>query len=188
MMPLDPHLRILHDTERKQAPADTWKESPNCRHCASGPAAFGGQPGCEASGESQGIIPGKKLAFSLGFSRLSWARSHQTFVNPSAAGGACSIYSYKPLRRVGVQGRHAPGAGLGARSAQRIPTNSNLSVLEYRKINTGRLYVKALRFWQKTGIINASEVRERGRFRWAAKKNTSAGWKCSQTTRKRSRS
>jgi hypothetical protein len=42
---------------------------------ASGPAAASGQPGCKASGESQGIIPRKKRAFSLGFSRLSWARS-----------------------------------------------------------------------------------------------------------------
>ena len=43
-----------------------------------------------------------------------------TFTSPSAAGGACSEYPYKFFRQVRVQGRHAPGAGLGARSAQRL--------------------------------------------------------------------
>ena len=80
---------------------------------ASGPAAESRQPGCLASGESQGIIPRKKQAFSLGFSRLSWARSLHAFVNPSAAGGACSEYPHKLFRQVRIQGRHAPGRGLG---------------------------------------------------------------------------
>ena len=45
------------------------------------------QPGCKASGEIQGIIPREKFTFSLGFSRLSWARNLQTFRSPSVAGG-----------------------------------------------------------------------------------------------------
>ncbi len=57
--------------------------------------------------------PRRKARFPLGFSRLSWARSHHTFVNPSAAGGACSIYPYKPLRQVRVQGDHLPGGARG---------------------------------------------------------------------------
>ena len=120
--PLHPLLRkFLNALRQLGSRCCIEKDSKTWRSSASGPAAFGGQPGCEASGESQGIIPRKKRAFSLGFSRLSWARSRQAFVNPSAAGGACSMYSCKPLRQVRVQGDHLPGRGFGGGAPPTAP-------------------------------------------------------------------
>ncbi len=79
------------------------------------------QPGCFASGESQGIIRGGKVNFSPSdFPGLSWARSPQTFRNPSAAGGACRSIPTTLIRWMRVQGPQDPGAGLGARSPQRL--------------------------------------------------------------------
>ena len=46
---------------------------------ASGPAAESGHPGCDASGESRGTIPREKLAFPLGFPRLSLGQKLSSF-------------------------------------------------------------------------------------------------------------
>ena len=119
MMPLDPALAEVVDAVVKRFPAADWKERPSLTRCASGPAAESGQPGCKASGESQGIIPRKKRAFSLGFSRLSWARSLHTIVKPSAAGGGCLVFPMYSLRLRESRGRRPLVGGLGAESLQR---------------------------------------------------------------------
>ena len=97
------------------------------------------QPGCKASGESQGIIRRGKFTFPLGFSWLSWARSPQTFRHPSAPGGTCLLIPTKLFCQLWVQGPQDPGAGLGARSPQHslllglksVLENTNVSILEY---------------------------------------------------------
>ena len=71
------------------------------------------QPGCFASGESQGRIRRGKFTFPWDFPGLSWARSPQTFRNPSAAGGACLSIPTKQVRQLRVQGGHRPGGVWG---------------------------------------------------------------------------
>ena len=51
---------------------------------------------------------------------LARRRSHLSFRNPSAAGGACRLFPTTFIRQLRVQGGHRPGAGLGARSPQRF--------------------------------------------------------------------
>ena len=58
------------------------KNSLAWRLCASGPAAESGHPGCFASGESREIIPWGKLAFPLGFFRLSKGQKPSNFRKP----------------------------------------------------------------------------------------------------------
>ena len=67
-----------------------------------------------------GNNPQGKVNFPLGLSRLSWARSLQTFVNPSAASGSYLIYPNGVISLIGMQGMKSLAAGLGARSPQRI--------------------------------------------------------------------
>ena len=83
-------------------------------------------PGGKAA-NPDALHPGKVREKSLGESKLSpwdfpllsWARSPQTFRNPSAAGGTCLLTPTTLFRQLRVQGGHRPGAGLGARSPQR---------------------------------------------------------------------
>ena len=100
-----------YDMKRKHA----------CIPYASGLASFGRQPGCKASGESPGKIRGESLLSPWDFPGLSGARSPLTFRNPNASGGNCRFIPAAIFRHMRVQGPQDPGAGLGARSAQRSP-------------------------------------------------------------------
>ena len=71
------------------------------------------QPGCFASGESQGIIRRGKFFSPSDFPGLSWARSPLTFRNPGAAGGACLLIPATLFRQLRVQGDHPPGGVWG---------------------------------------------------------------------------
>ena len=102
-------------------------------------------PGGEAA-NPDALHPGKARESSVGESSLSpsdvpglsWARSPQTFRNPSAAGGTCLLLSTTLFRQLRVQGPQDPGAGLGARSPQRslflclkiVLENTTVSYLE----------------------------------------------------------
>ena len=67
-----------------------------------------------------GNNPRGKLVFPWDFPWLSWARSHQAFVTPVQM--AIFVFSSQLVcPPKWVQGPMAPGAGLGARSAQRNP-------------------------------------------------------------------
>ena len=63
-----------------------------------------GKPGNHPQGKifSPSDVPG-----------LSWARSLQTFRNPSAAGGACLLIPASLFRQLRVQGDHPPGGVWG---------------------------------------------------------------------------
>ena len=84
-------------------------------------------PGGEAA-NPDALHPEKARESSVGESLLSpsdvpglsWARSPQTFRNPSAAGATCLLLSTTLFRQLRVQGPQDPGAGLGARSPQRL--------------------------------------------------------------------
>ena len=60
-------------------------------HCASGPAAKPPSRMLRIRGKP-GNNPQGKVNFPLGFSRLSWARSPQTFVNPESTGDVCLLF------------------------------------------------------------------------------------------------
>ena len=79
-------------------------------------------PGCKASGERKGKSPEEKRAFPSGiYPFLSWARSPQTFRNPSETAGTCILYSLMQLRLNGSRGRSPLAQSLRARSPQRNP-------------------------------------------------------------------
>ena len=94
-------------------------------------------PGGEAA-NPDALHPGKARESSAGENEfspsdvpvLSWARSPQTFRNPSATGGACLLFLTTLFRQLRVQGDHPPGAGLGARSPQRLLLVGFKSILE----------------------------------------------------------
>ena len=85
------HLRNLLEAATKQFPAVAWGYGAECRHCASGPASFGRQPGCFASGESQEKRPGKSSLFPGVFYGFLWARSPQTIVLPTQQAVSCVL-------------------------------------------------------------------------------------------------
>ena len=119
--PLDSNSGNNLNEKINMVPAATGKERGSLTWChgASGPAAkpptrmlcIRGKPGNHPQG---------KFTFPADVPGLSWARSLQIFRNPSAAGEACPLIPTKQYRQLRIQGGHRPGAGLGARSPQRI--------------------------------------------------------------------
>ena len=114
---LDPYLRMMADGEGKR------KRS--LRHCASGPAAESGQPGCKASGESQEKPGGENLFSPPGFFRL-FGPEASNYRNSGATGGGCWVSPTARFRLSESRGRSPLARGSGAAEA---PDSSTLSAI-----------------------------------------------------------
>ena len=89
-------------------------------------------PGCKASGESLGKSAGESLLFPADFPWLSWARSLQTFPNPSGTRGTNIAMPTMYFREEWVQGGHRPGAEFEAAQASTFPFLVLISISSLR--------------------------------------------------------
>ena len=112
-------------------PVDAWGErgSLTWYRGASGPASFGRQPGCFASGESPGIIRRGKFTFPLGCSRAFLVQKPTNF--PSPQRGRRSLFAYpnskiSPIAGPGSSGpwRRSGGAQPPASSSHPLTTRA----------------------------------------------------------------
>ena len=79
------------------------EQCPLCGLATIEPAERRRHPGCKASGESKGKSQGESLLSPWDFPLLSWARSPQTFRNPSETGGS-SLFFQLAISPKWVQG------------------------------------------------------------------------------------